>query len=116
MYTGGGIVQGEAADALATLARKLGYPVTNTLMGLGGFPASDRQFLGMLGMHGFEANMAMHHTDLIFAAGARFDDRVTNNPQKFAPDATIIHVDIDPAAISKIINADIPSSVRWLRC
>ena len=109
MYTGGGIVQGEAADALATLARKLGYPVTNTLMGLGGFPASDRQFLGMLGMHGtFEANMVMHHTDLIFAAGARFDDRVTNNPKKFAPDATIIHVDIDPAAISKIINADIP--------
>ena len=109
IYTGGGIVQGEAGDMLAAIARKLGFPVTNTLMGLGGYPGTDRQFLGMLGMHGtFEANMAMHEADLIFAAGARFDDRVTNNPTKFAPDAKVIHVDIDPAAISKIINADIP--------
>ena len=109
IYAGGGVVQGNAADALATLARRLGHPVTNTLMGLGGFPGSDKQFLGMLGMHGaFEANMAMHHADIIFAAGARFDDRVTNNPAKFAPQAKIIHLDIDPASISKIINADIP--------
>ena len=109
IYTGGGIVQGEAGEMLAAIARKLGYPVTNTLMGLGGYPGTDPQFLGMLGMHGtFEANMAMHEADLIFAAGARFDDRVTNNPTKFAPDAKVIHVDIDPAAISKIINADIP--------
>ena len=109
IYTGGGIVQGEAGDMLTAIARKLGFPVTNTLMGLGGYPGTDRQFLGMLGMHGtFEANMAMHQADLIFAAGARFDDRVTNNPAKFAPDAKVIHVDIDPAAISKIVNADIP--------
>ena len=109
IYSGGGVVQGDAAAELATLAKQLGYPVTNTLMGLGGFPGSDEQFLGMLGMHGtFEANMAMHHADLIFAIGARFDDRVTNNPAKFAPDATIVHLDVDPASISKIIAADIP--------
>jgi acetolactate synthase-1/2/3 large subunit len=109
IYTGGGVVQGNAAPALTALAKRLGYPVTNTLMGLGAFPGSDPQFLGMLGMHGtFEANMAMHHADLIFAAGARFDDRVTNDPAKFAPDAKVVHVDIDPATISKIVNADIP--------
>ena len=109
IYAGGGVVQGEGSDALVALARRLGYPVTNTLMGLGAFPGSDDQFLGMLGMHGtFEANMAMHHADLIFAAGARFDDRVTNNPTLFAPDAKVVHVDIDPASISKIVNADIP--------
>jgi len=109
IYSGGGVIQGDAADALTSLARKLGFPVTNTLMGLGGFPGDDDQFLGMLGMHGtFEANMAMHHADLIFAVGARFDDRVTNNPAKFAPEAKIVHLDIDPASISKIINADIP--------
>ena len=109
IYSGGGIIQGDAAEPLATLATMLGYPVTNTLMGLGGFPASDKQFLGMLGMHGtFEANNAMHHADLIFAVGARFDDRVTNNPAKFAPDAKVVHLDIDPATISKIIKADIP--------
>ena len=109
IYTGGGVVQGEASEMLRALAGKLGYPVTNTLMGLGAFPGTDAQFLGMLGMHGtFEANMAMHHADLIFAAGARFDDRVTNNPELFAPDATVVHVDIDPASISKIINADVP--------
>ena len=109
IYAGGGVVQGEASAMLTALARRLNFPVTTTLMGLGAFPGSDRQFLGMLGMHGtFEANMAMHHADLIFAAGARFDDRVTNNPAKFAPDAKIVHLDIDPASISKIINADVP--------
>ena len=109
IYAGGGVVQGNAAPALTALVKRLGFPVTNTLMGLGGFPANDGQFLGMLGMHGtFEANMAMHHADLIFAVGARFDDRVTNDPAKFAPDAIIVHLDIDPASISKIVNADIP--------
>ena len=109
IYSGGGVVQGNASKELATLAKRLGHPVTNTLMGLGGFPGTDEQFLGMLGMHGtFEANMAMHHADLIFAVGARFDDRVTNNPAKFAPDARIVHLDVDPASISKIIAADIP--------
>ncbi|MCY3837199.1 MAG: acetolactate synthase 3 large subunit [Gammaproteobacteria bacterium] len=109
IYAGGGVIQGDAAGELTGLANRLGFPVTNTLMGLGGFPGDAEQFLGMLGMHGtFEANMAMHHADLIFAVGARFDDRVTNNPAKFAPDAKIVHLDVDPASISKIINADIP--------
>ena len=109
IYSGGGVIQGDAAAGLTAVAKKLGFPVTNTLMGLGGFPATDPQFLGMLGMHGtFEANMAMHHADLILAIGARFDDRVTNNPAKFAPDAKVVHVDVDPAAISKIVNADVP--------
>ena len=109
IYTGGGVVQGDAAEHLTEVARLLDFPVTNTLMGLGGFPGTDRQFLGMLGMHGtFEANMAMHHADTIFAVGARFDDRVTNDPAKFCPDARIIHLDVDPASISKIIAADVP--------
>ena len=109
IYAGGGVIQGDAAAELTGLANRLGFPVTNTLMGLGGFPGDAEQFLGMLGMHGtFEANMAMHYADLIFAVGARFDDRVTNNPAKFAPDAKIVHLDVDPASISKIINADIP--------
>ena len=109
IYTGGGVVQDDADEELVALARATGYPVTNTLMGLGAFPGDDPQFLGMLGMHGtFEANNAMHHADLILAVGARFDDRVTNNPAKFCPDATIIHVDVDPASISKVISADIP--------
>ncbi|MEM7217907.1 MAG: acetolactate synthase 3 large subunit [Pseudomonadota bacterium] len=109
IYSGGGVIQGDASEQLTELARRLDYPVTNTLMGLGAFPAPDRQFLGMLGMHGtFEANMAMDEADLIFALGARFDDRVTNNPAKFAPDATIVHLDVDPASISKIIEADVP--------
>lgn len=109
IYAGGGVIQGDASDLLVALARRLNYPVTNTLMGLGAFPAPDRQFLGMLGMHGtFEANMAMHEADCIFALGARFDDRVTNNPEKFSPDATIVHLDVDPASISKIIPADVP--------
>jgi len=109
IYTGGGVVQGEGSDLLTQLARELNYPVTNTLMGLGAFPGTDPQFLGMLGMHGFyEANMAMHHSDVILAVGARFDDRVTNTVEKFCPSAKIIHVDIDPAAISKTVMADIP--------
>ena len=109
IYAGGGVVQGNATEAFRELIDKLGYPVTNTLMGLGGFPGTDDRFLGMLGMHGtFEANMAMHHADMIFAVGARFDDRVTNDPAKFCPDATIVHLDIDPASISKIIRADVP--------
>ncbi len=109
IYAGGGVVQGDSAQLLTQLAQQLGYPVTNTLMGLGGYPASDKQYLGMLGMHGnYEANMAMHHADVILAVGARFDDRVTNTPSKFCPDAKIIHIDVDPAAISKTVHADIP--------
>ncbi len=109
IYAGGGVVQGEASEALTTLTRKLNFPITNTLMGLGGFPGSDRQSLGMLGMHGtYEANMAMHSADVILAAGARLDDRVTNNVKKFCPGAKIIHIDIDPASISKNIPAQIP--------
>ncbi|GAB5452647.1 MAG: acetolactate synthase 3 large subunit [Halioglobus sp.] len=109
IYSGGGVVQGEGADLLTKLARELNFPVTNTLMGLGGFPGTDRQFLGMLGMHGFyEANMAMHHSDCILAIGVRFDDRVTNTVDKFCPGAKIIHLDVDPASISKTVQADIP--------
>jgi len=109
IYAGGGVIQGDGSELLTRLAHELNYPVTNTLMGLGGFPGSDRQFLGMLGMHGFyEANMAMHHSDCILAVGARFDDRVTNTVDKFCPGAKIIHIDVDPATISKIIMADIP--------
>jgi len=109
IYAGGGVIQGNASQQLTDLARRLDAPVTNTLMGLGAFPGTDRQFLGMLGMHGFvEANFAMHHADVILAVGARFDDRVTNTPGKFCPNAKIIHVDIDPAAISKTVVADVP--------
>ena len=109
IYAGGGVIQGEASELLTRLARALGYPVTNTLMGLGAYPGTDRQFLGMLGMHGtYEANCAMHSADVILALGARFDDRVTNTPSKFCPGARIIHVDIDPASISKNVPADIP--------
>ncbi|MDP5064782.1 MAG: acetolactate synthase 3 large subunit [Haliea sp.] len=109
IYAGGGVILGESSDLLTTLARQLNYPVTNTLMGLGAYPATDRQFLGMLGMHGFyEANMAMHHSDVILAVGARFDDRVTNTVSRFCPGAKIIHIDIDPTSISKTVAADIP--------
>ena len=109
IYAGGGVITGNGSEVLTRVARSLNYPVTNTLMGLGCFPGDDPQFIGMLGMHGtFEANMTMHNADLILAVGARFDDRVTNNPERFCPDATIIHIDVDPASISKIINADIP--------
>lgn len=109
IYAGGGVIMAEASAQLTRLAKMLNYPVTNTLMGLGCFPGSDPQFLGMLGMHGtVESNTAMHHADLILAVGARFDDRVTNTTSKFCPEATIIHIDIDPASISKTITADIP--------
>ena len=109
IYAGGGVIQGEGCELLTQLARKLNYPVTNTLMGLGAYPATDRQFLGMLGMHGFyEANMAMHHSDVILAVGARFDDRVTNTVSKFCPGAKIIHIDVDPASIAKIVPVDVP--------
>ena len=110
IYAGGGVIQGEGAELLTKLTQKLGYPITNTLMGLGAYPASDPQFLGMLGMHGtYEANMAMHYCDVLLGIGARFDDRVTNSDtSKFCPDATILHVDIDPASISKTVAADVP--------
>lgn len=109
IYAGGGVVQGNASHLLTEMVRTLGYPCTNTLMGLGAYPGSDPQFIGMLGMHGtYEANMAMHHSDVILAVGARFDDRVTNNTAKFCPNAKIIHIDIDPAAISKTVRVDIP--------
>lgn len=109
IYSGGGVIQGRGSELLTELAHLLNFPVTNTLMGLGAFPGEDRQFLGMLGMHGFyEANNAMHHSDLIIAIGARFDDRVTNTPSKFCPSAKIIHIDIDPATISKTIAVDVP--------
>ncbi len=109
IYAGGGVVLGNASDELTQLAKLLNLPVTNTLMGLGCFAGSDSQFVGMLGMHGaYEANMTMHHSDVILAVGVRFDDRVTNNVKKFCPNATIIHIDVDPASISKTINAHIP--------
>ena len=109
IYAGGGVILGDGSELLTRLARELNYPVTNTLMGLGAYPGTDRQFLGMLGMHGFyEANMAMHHSDCILAVGARFDDRVTNTVSKFCPGAKIIHIDVDPASISKTVMADIP--------
>ncbi|MFT7558434.1 MAG: acetolactate synthase-1/2/3 large subunit [Flavobacteriales bacterium] len=109
IYAGGGVVQGNGSVQLTELAKMLNFPVTNTLMGLGSYPGTDRQCLGMLGMHGtVEANTAMHHADVILAVGARFDDRVTNTPNKFCPSAKIIHIDIDPASISKTIAADVP--------
>ncbi|MDR0716832.1 MAG: biosynthetic-type acetolactate synthase large subunit [Azoarcus sp.] len=110
IYAGGGVILSEAAEALARLARLLDAPVANTLMGLGGYPASDRQFLGMPGMHGtFEANMAMHYCDALLAIGARFDDRVIGNVDHFAAEARkIIHIDIDPASIAKRVKVDIP--------
>jgi len=109
IYAGGGVILGEGSDLLVELTQHLNFPITNTLMGLGAYPGSDRQFLGMLGMHGFyEANMAMHHSDVILAVGARFDDRVTNTVEKFCPGAKIIHIDVDPASISKTVSADVP--------
>ncbi|PAU86184.1 acetolactate synthase 3 large subunit [Pseudomonas sp. WN033] len=109
IYAGGGVIMGGAAKQLTDLAKELGVPVTNTLMGLGAYPGTDRQFLGMLGMHGsYTANVAMHHADVIVAIGARFDDRVINGAAKFCPNAKVVHVDIDPASISKTIRADVP--------
>ena len=110
IYTGGGLVLGDGAPELVKLARALGYPVTNTLMGLGGYPASDKQFVGMLGMHGsYEANMAMQHCDVLIAVGARFDDRVIGNPKDFLSiPRAIIHIDVDPSSISKRVKVDVP--------
>jgi acetolactate synthase-1/2/3 large subunit len=109
IYSGGGVILGQASEQLRKLVRELNYPITQTLMGLGAYPATDRQSLGMLGMHGsYEANMAMHHSDVILAIGARFDDRVTNAVSKFCPDAKIVHIDIDPSSISKTVTVDIP--------
>ncbi|SMF95232.1 acetolactate synthase, large subunit [Methylomagnum ishizawai] len=109
IYSGGGVVLGEASAQLTELTRMLGFPITNTLMGLGAYPATDPQFVGMLGMHGtYEANMAMHECDVLLAVGARFDDRVTGKLAEFCPHAKIVHIDIDPASISKTVRVDIP--------
>ena len=108
-YTGGGVILGNASETLRTLVKTLNFPITSTLMGLGAYPSSDEQFLGMLGMHGtYEANMAMHDTDVLIAVGARFDDRVTGHLEHFCPTAKIIHIDIDPSSISKTVQVDIP--------
>ncbi len=109
IYTGGGVVLSNASEQLTEFTRLLGYPITNTLMGLGAYPATDKQFVGMLGMHGtYEANLGMHNCDVLIAIGARFDDRVTGNLERFCPYAHIIHIDIDPSSISKNIEAAIP--------
>ncbi|HIV14983.1 MAG TPA: biosynthetic-type acetolactate synthase large subunit [Candidatus Avisuccinivibrio pullicola] len=106
---GGGVVQGNASEELLKLAHTFKLPVTSTLMGLSGFPGHDPLNLGMVGMHGtYEANEAMHHSDLVIAVAVRFDDRVTNNAKKFCPDAKIVHIDVDPASISKCVHADLP--------
>ena len=108
IYAGGGVIQSDASEELVNLSKMAGAPVTNTLMGLGAFPATDNQFIGMLGMHGtYEANMVMSEADLIFNVGARFDDRITNNPKKFGLEAKKIHIDSDPSSIDKIINVDV---------
>jgi acetolactate synthase-1/2/3 large subunit len=110
IYTGGGVILADAAPELKEFANLLGYPVTNTLMGLGGFPGTSPQFVGMLGMHGtYEANMAMQHSDVLIAIGARFDDRVIGNPTHFASHPRkIIHIDIDPSVIAKRVKVDVP--------
>jgi acetolactate synthase-1/2/3 large subunit len=110
IYTGGGVVLSNASAQLAELVRLLGFPCTSTLMGLGAFPATDQQFLGMLGMHGtYEANMAMQNCDVLLAIGARFDDRVIGNPAHFAQNPRkIVHIDIDPSSISKRVKVDVP--------
>jgi acetolactate synthase-1/2/3 large subunit len=109
IYAGGGVILGEGSKELIELTRLLEFPITNTLMGLGAYPATDKQFVGMLGMHGtYEANMAMHDSDVIIAIGARFDDRVTGKLDLFCPHAQIIHIDVDPASISKTVKVAIP--------
>ena len=109
IYSGGGVVLGDGAAQLTEFTELLGYPITQTLMGLGAFPASNKQNLGMLGMHGtYEANMAMHDCDVLIAIGARFDDRVTGETESFCPYAKIVHVDVDPASISKTVTVDVP--------
>ena len=109
IYTGGGVVLDNASDALREFTRLLGYPITSTLMGLGAFPGTDKQFVGMLGMHGtYEANMAMHDCDVLIAIGARFDDRVVGDVKKFCPQAKIVHIDIDPSSIAKTVKVHVP--------
>ena len=109
IYSGGGVILSEASKELTEFVRILNYPITNTLMGLGAYPATDQQFIGMLGMHGtYEANMAMHNCDVLVAIGARFDDRVTGDLEKFCPYAKIIHIDVDPSSIAKNVPVDIP--------
>ncbi|BEL88152.1 acetolactate synthase 3 large subunit [Serratia marcescens] len=109
MYVGGGAINASCEAELLALAEQLNLPVTSSLMGLGAFPGTHRQSVGMLGMHGtYEANKTMHHADVIFAVGVRFDDRTTNNLAKYCPDATVLHIDIDPTSISKTVDADIP--------
>ena len=109
IYAGGGVVLDNAAEPLTHFVRSLGFPITNTLMGLGGYPGDDPQFIGMLGMHGtYEANMAMHYCDVLIAIGVRFDDRVVGDVKKFCPTAEIIHIDIDPASIAKTVKVHIP--------
>ncbi len=109
MLLGGGVVQGEASEIAAKLARRLNFPVVTTLMGISAYPTTDRQYLGMIGMHGlYEANETMHNSDLIFAVGTRFADRATNMVAKYCPNATVVHIDVDPASISKTVSANIP--------
>lgn len=109
IYSGGGVILSNAHQELTDFTRQLGFPITSTLMGLGAYPAADPQFLGMLGMHGtYESNMAMHQCDVLLAIGARFDDRVTGDTEKFCPNAKIVHIDIDPSSISKNIQVDVP--------
>ncbi|NHB90895.1 acetolactate synthase 3 large subunit [Photorhabdus cinerea] len=109
MYVGGGVINADCSAELLALAEKFHIPVVSSLMGLGSFPATHRQNLGMLGMHGtLEANRAMHNSDVIFAVGVRFDDRTTNNLEKYCPEATVLHIDIDPTSISKTVSADVP--------
>ncbi len=109
IYSGGGVILSEASKELTKFTQTLNYPITNTLMGLGAYPATDKQFIGMLGMHGtYEANMAMHNCDVLIAIGARFDDRVTGDLEKFCPYAKIIHIDVDPSSIAKNVPVDIP--------
>jgi acetolactate synthase-1/2/3 large subunit len=109
IYAGGGVITSACDDELRQIAEKLNLPVTCSLMGLGAFPGTHRQSVGMLGMHGtYEANMTMHNADVIFAVGVRFDDRTTNNLAKYCPNATVLHIDIDPTSISKTVPADVP--------
>lgn len=116
LYVGGGAIMANASEQLLKLAEVLNLPVISTLMGLGAFPATHKNSLGMLGMHGtYEANMAMHNADLIFGVGVRFDDRTTNNVEKYCPNAKIMHIDIDPSSISKIIQADLPIVDRRMK-
>ncbi|MFU2058113.1 acetolactate synthase 3 large subunit [Avibacterium volantium] len=109
LFLGGGAITANCSEQISQFGKQLNLPVTASLMGLGAFPSTDKQFLGMLGMHGtYEANNAMHHSDLIFAIGVRFDDRTTNNLEKYCPNAKVVHIDIDPTSISKNVPAAIP--------